>query len=194
LCYGRLSAQDCLPPQHTRSSWRSDCTISFDESDLDGAWELPPLTASDCAGERELIRYTVCASAMAFEDSAAAAISWERSLSLGSRMDRSHSAFQLAAVKDYWVNRQGYLRLRHAPRAPLAKFSTKRGRRQHQQELRRARAHRKSHRNTMPRPARPVVSLCLPNTFRFTTPGPPTSSRRSTSTNSMSTVMLPALV
>jgi hypothetical protein len=56
---------------------------------------------------------------MAFEDShgAAAAISWERSLSLGSRLVRAHSAFQLESVKDYWENRQGYLRRRHAPRA-----------------------------------------------------------------------------
>jgi hypothetical protein len=72
---------------------------------------------SDCAGELELIRYTVCTLALAFEDSAAAAISWERSLSLGSRLDRAHSqaAFQLASVKDHWPgeNRQGYLRRRH---------------------------------------------------------------------------------
>ncbi len=134
---------------------------------------MPSLAESDCAGELELIRYTICTSAMAFEDSAAAAISWERSLSLGSRLDRAHSAFQLALVKDYWENRQGYLRRRHAPRAPLAKFSTKRGRRQHQQELRRARAHRKSHRNTMPRPAhwQPAVQFRSP--FPFAPPTAP---------------------
>ena len=130
------------------------------------------MAESDCAEEPELIRYTTCTSTMAFEDSAAAAIAWERSLSLGSHLDRSHSAFQLASVKDYWVNRQGYLRRRHAPRAPLAKPSTKRGRRQHQQELRRARAHRKSHRNDMPRPSQPKVQFRSP--FPFAPPTAPT--------------------
>jgi hypothetical protein len=168
----RLSAQDCLPPQHIRSPRRSDCTISFDESALDGAWELPSLTESDCAGELELIRYTICTSAMAFENSAAAAISWEFSLSLGSRLDRAHSASQLASMKDFWENRQGYLRRRHTTRAPLSKFSTKRGRRQHWQELRRARAHRKSHRNTIPLPAQPVVQFSSP--FPFAPPTAPT--------------------
>jgi hypothetical protein len=139
---------------------------------LEGTWELPSLAESDCAGELGLIRYTICTSAMAFENSAAAAISWERSLPLGSRLDRAHSAFQLASVKDYWENRQGYLRRRHTTRAPLAKFSTKRGRRQHWQELRRARAHRKSHRNTIPRPAQPVVQFSSP--FPFAPPTAPT--------------------
>jgi hypothetical protein len=77
----------------------------------------------------------------------------------------------MASVKDYWENRQGYLRRRHATRAPLAKFSTKRGRRQHQQELRRARAHRKSHRTDIPRPAQPVVQLRSP--FPFAPPTAP---------------------
>jgi len=132
---------------------------------LNDTWELPSLVESDCAGELELIRYTICTSTMAFEDSAAAAISWERSLSLGSRLVRAHSAFQLASVKDYWENRQGYLRRRHTMKTPPAKFSTKRGRRQHQQELRRARAHRKSQWNDMPRPAQPVVQFRSPFPF-----------------------------
>ena len=168
----RIEYEAQLNATRARQPRRAACHITIDAADLDGTWELPSLAESDCAGELELIRYTVCTSAMAFEDSAAAAISWERSLSLGSLLDRSHSAFQLASVKDYWENRQGYLRRRHAPRAPLAKFSTKRGRRQHQQELRRARAHRKSHRSTIPRPAQPVVQLCSP--FPFTTPTAPT--------------------
>ena len=161
-----------LNATRARQPRRAACHITVTTADLDGTWELPSLAESDCDGELELIRYTICTSAMTFEDSAAAAVAWERSLSLGSRLDRSHSAFQLASVKDYWVNRQGYLRRRHAPRAPLAKFSTKRGRRQHQQELRRARAHRKSHRNDMPRPAQPEVQFRSP--FPFAPPTAPT--------------------
>ena len=53
----RIPTQDGLPPQRIRNSWRLDCTVSFDEADLDGSWELPSLTASDCAGELEMIRY-----------------------------------------------------------------------------------------------------------------------------------------
>jgi hypothetical protein len=161
-----------VPPPCTRSAWRADCAVTIAAADLNDTWELPSLAESDCAGELELIRYTICTSAMAFEDSAAAAIAWERSLSLGCRLARDHSAFQLASMKDYWINRQGYLRRRHAPRAPLAKFSTKRGRRQHQQELRRARAHRKSHRNDMPRSAQPKVQFRSP--FPFAPPTAPT--------------------
>jgi hypothetical protein len=165
-----LLSCDSVPPPYTRNAWRSDCAITIDSADLNDTWELPSLVESDCAGELELIRYTICTSTMAFEDSAAAAISWERSLSLGSRLVRAHSAFQLASVKDYWENRQGYLRRRHTMKTPPAKFSTKRGRRQHQQELRRARAHRKSQRNDMPRPAQPAVQFRSPFPF-----APPTS-------------------
>jgi hypothetical protein len=165
-----LLSCDSVPPPYTRNAWRSDCAITIDSADLNDTWELPSLVESDCAGELELIRYTICTSTMAFEDSAAAAISWERSLSLGSRLVRAHSAFQLASVKDYWENRQGYLRRRHTMKTPPAKFSTKRGRRQHQQELRRARAHRKSQRNDMPRPAQPAVQFRTPFPF-----APPTS-------------------
>ncbi len=88
-----------------------------------------------------------------------------------SRLARAHSAAQLASAKDYWENRQGYLRRRHATSAPLAKFSTKRGRRQHQHELRGARAHRKPHRSAMPRPAQPVVQIRSP--FPFVPPTAP---------------------
>ena len=102
-----LFYDDSVPPPCTRNAWRADCAITAAAAELDGTWELPSLAESDWAGELELIRH----------------------------LDRSHSAFQLASVKDYWVHRQDYLRRRHAPRAPLAKFSTKRGRRQHQQEL-----------------------------------------------------------
>ena len=73
--FEHLSTSDSVPPPCTRNSWRSACHITIDEADLDGTWELPSLTASDCGGELELIRYTVCTSAIAFEDSAAAAIS-----------------------------------------------------------------------------------------------------------------------
>jgi hypothetical protein len=82
----------------------------------------------------------------------------------------------MAPVKEYWKNRQDYLRRRHTTRAPLAKFSTKRGRRQHQQEPRRARAHRKSnlsHRTDIPRPAQPVV-VRFRSPFPFAPPTAPT--------------------
>jgi hypothetical protein len=167
-----LSTYDSVPPPCTRNPWRSDCAIVFEEDDLDGTWELPSLAPSDCAGELELIRYTICTSTMAFKDSAAAAISWERSVSLGGRLDRAHFASQLASVKDYWENRQGYLRRRHTTRAPPAKFSTKRGRRQHHQELRRARAHRKPDRTDIPRPAQPAIQFRSP--FPFAPPTAPT--------------------
>ena len=170
--FEHLSTSDSVPPPCTRNSWRSACHITIDEADLDGTWELPSLTASDCGGELELIRYTVCTSAIAFEDSAAAAISWERSVSLGGRLDRAHFASQIASAKDYWENRQGLLRRRHAIKAPPAKFSTKRGRRQHQQELRRARSHRKSRRDGVPRPAQPAVQ-CR-SQFPFAPPTAPT--------------------
>ncbi len=57
----------------TRNPWRAVGHITIDEADLNDTWELPSLAESDCAGELELIRYTVCTSAMAFADSAAAA-------------------------------------------------------------------------------------------------------------------------
>jgi hypothetical protein len=72
-----------LNATRARHPWRTACHITIDAADLEATWELPLLAESDCAGELELtrIRYTICTSAMAFEDSAAAAVSWERSLS-----------------------------------------------------------------------------------------------------------------
>ena len=166
------SASDFFPRNYTRNSWRSDCRITCAEADCAGTWELPSLTAADCDGELELIRYTTCSSAIAFEDNAAAAISWERSASLGGRLDRALFASQLASAKDYWEFRQGLLQRRHTMRAPPAKFSTKRGRRLHRQELRRARAHRKSHRTDIPRPAQPAAQLR--SLFPFAPPTAPT--------------------
>lgn len=168
----RVPASDPLPTRGAQKPWRSGCVITLDEADTDGTWELPSLTAADCDGELELIRYTTCSSAIAFEDNAAAAISWERSASLGGRLDRALFASQLASVKDYWEIRQGLLQRRHTMRAPPAKFSTKRGRRLHRQELRRARAHRKSHRTDIPRPAQPAAQLRSP--FPFAPPTAPT--------------------
>jgi hypothetical protein len=63
-----------LNATRARHPWRTACHITIDAADLDGTWELPSLAESDCAGELELIRYTICPSAMAFENSAAAAI------------------------------------------------------------------------------------------------------------------------
>ncbi len=144
-----------MPAPCTRNSWRCDCAILFEEADLDGTWELPNLTASDCAGEHEMIRYTICLSAMAFEESAAAAVSWERYVSLAGQLDRACFASQMASLNAYGENRRGHIRRQHITRAPPAKFSTKRGRRQHQQDLRRARAHRNSHRQSVPGPRCP---------------------------------------
>ena len=138
------SAPDSLPRNYTRNPWRSDCHITCAEADYDGTWELPSLTAADCAGELEMIRYAVCLSTMAFEESAAAAVSQERYATLAGYLERAGFASHMASVKDYCENKRDQLRRRHTMRTPPAKFSTKRGRRQHQQELRRARARRKS--------------------------------------------------
>ena len=138
------SAPDSSPRNYTRNPWRSDCHITCAEADYDGTWELPSLTAADCAGELEMIRYAVCLSTMAFEESAAAAVSQERYATLAGYLERARFASHMASVKDYCENKRDQLRRRHTMRTPPAKFSTKRGRRQHQQELRRARARRKS--------------------------------------------------
>ena len=168
----RAPTSDSLPTRGAQKPWRFGCAITLDEADMDGTWELPSLTAADCDGELELIRYTVCSSVIAFEDSAAAAVSWDRSVSLGGRLDRALIASQLASVKDYWKNRQGLLQRRHSMRAPPKKFSTKRGHRLHRQELRRARAHRKSHRADTLGPAQPAAQLRSP--FPFAPPTAPT--------------------
>ena len=64
------------------------------------------------------------------------------------------------------------MRRRHTSKESSAKFSTKRGRRQHQRDLRKARAHRKSDRTVVPRPAQPVT-LFHP-AFSFAPPTAPT--------------------
>ena len=172
LYCGRLSAQDCLPPQHIQNSWRRDCTISFDESDLDSTWELPSLTASDCAGELEMIRYAICLSTMAFEEDAATAVSWEHEVSLGGRLERASFASQMASLKHHWEKSRGYLRRQHITRKIPANFSTKRGRRQHKHDLRRARANRKMGMTDKPRPAQPEPQFR--SAFSFAPPMAPT--------------------
>ena len=159
-----------LTTTRARNPWRTACHITVDEADTDGTWELPSLTAADCPGELEMIRYAVCSSTMAFEESAAAAVSQERYVSLAGYLERARFASQLASAKDYCEHRRNLLRRRHTMTTPPAKCSTKRGRRQHQQELRRARSHRKSRRTGVPRPAQPAVQFCSPFSF-----GPPTA-------------------
>ena len=178
LSCGRLSAQDSSPSQHIRNSWRSDCTISFDESDCDGTWELPSLTASDCAGEREMIRYAICLSTMAFEEDAAAAVSWEHEVSLLSRLERARFASQMASLKHHWDTSRGHLRRQHITRKMPGNLSTKRGRRQHKHDLRRARANRKMGMTANPRPAQPEPQFR--SAFSFAPPTAPTFSLTAT--------------
>ena len=168
----RDSIRDTLPSRCALRPWRTECTVSFDEADVEDTWELPPLTASDCAGELDMIRYTISLSKMAFEEDAAAAISSERCASLAGQLDRARFASQMQAVTDYWDNRRSSLRRRHTSKESPAKFSTKRGRRQHQQDLRKARAHRKTDRTGGPRPAQPVAQPRL--AFSFAPPTAPT--------------------
>ena len=168
----RDSIRDTLPSRCALRPWRTECTVSFDEADMEDTWELPPLTASDCAGELDMIRYTISLSKMAFEEDAAAAVSSERCASLAGQLDRARFASQMTAVTDYWDNRRSSLRRRHTSKESSAKFSTKRGRRQHQRDLRKARAHRKSDRTDVPRPAQPVAQPRL--AFSFAPPTAPT--------------------
>ena len=172
LSCGRLSAQDSSPYQHIRNSWRSDCTISFDASDFDGTWELPSLMASDCAGELEMIRYAICLSTMAFEEDAAAAVSWEHEVSLLGRLERARFASQMASLKHYWDTSRGHLRRQHITRKMPGNLSTKRGRRQHKHDLRRARANRKMGMTDNPRPAQPEPQFR--SAFSFAPPTAPT--------------------
>ena len=87
----RDSIRDTLPSRCALRPWRTECTVSFDEADMEDTWELPPLTASDCAGELDMIRYTISLSKMAFEEDAAAAVSSERCASfLGKYLYRSN--------------------------------------------------------------------------------------------------------
>ena len=168
----RDSIRDTLPSRCALRPWRTECTVSFDEADVEDTWELPPLTASDCAGELDMIRYTISLSKMAFEEDAAAAILSERCASLAGQLDRARFASQMQAVTDYWDNRRSSLRRRHTLKESPAKFPTKRGRRQHQQDLRKARAHRKTDRTGGPRPAQPVAQPRL--AFSFAPPTAPT--------------------
>ena len=168
----RDSIRDTLPSRCALRPWRTECTVSFDEADMEDTWELPPLTASDCAGELDMIRYTISLSKMAFEEDAAAAISSERCASLAGQLDRARFASQMQAVTDYWDNRRSSLRRRHTLKESPAKFPTKRGRRQHQRDLRKARAHRKTDRTGGPRPAQPVAQPRL--AFSFAPPTAPT--------------------
>jgi hypothetical protein len=108
---------------------------------------------------------------MAFEDSAAAAVSWERYVSLAGQLDRACFASQMPSLNAYWRNRRGHILRHHITRAPPAKFS-KRGRRQHQQDLRQARAHRKSVWTEMPRLAQPMAQFR--SAFPFAPPTAPT--------------------
>ena len=171
-CYSlRIPTQDCLLPHHIRSSWRFDCTISFDESDLDGAWELPSLTALDCAGELEMIRYAISMSTMAFEEDAATAISWEHEMSLSGRLERARFASQMASLKHHWENGRGRLRRQHITRKKSGNFSTKRGRRQHKHDLRRARVNRQRGMTDDPRPAQPEPQFR--SAFSFAPPTAP---------------------
>jgi hypothetical protein len=178
LCCGRLSAQDSSPFQHIRNSWRSDCTISFDESDFDGAWELPSLTASECAGELEMIRYAISMSTMAFEEDAATAVSWEHEVSLLGRLERARFASQMASLQHHWETNRSRLRRQHITRKISGNFSTKRGRRQHKHDLRRARANRRMSLTDNPRPAQPEPQFR--SAFSFAPPTAPTISLTAT--------------
>ena len=172
LSCGRLSAQDSSPYQHNWNSWRSDCTISVAASDFDGTWELPSLTASDGAGELEMIRYAICLSTMAFEEDAAAAVSWEHEVSLLSRLERARVASQMASLKHQWDTSRGHLRRQHITRKMPGNLPTKRGRRQHKHDLRRARANRKMGMTDNPRPAQPEPQFR--SAFSFAPPTAPT--------------------
>jgi hypothetical protein len=168
----REAFRDTLPSHCARRPWRTDCTVSVDEADMADTWELPPLTASDCAGELDMIRYTISLSKMRFEEDAAAAVLSERCASLAGQLDRARFASQMTAVKDYWDNRRSSLRRRHTSKESPAKCPTKRGRRQHQRDLRKARAHRRTDRTGVSRPAQPVAQPRP--AFSFAPPTAPT--------------------
>ena len=119
-----------------------------------------------------MIRYTISLSKMAFEEDAAAAVSSERCASLAGQLERARFASQMTAVTDYWDNRRSSLRRRHTSKESPAKCSTKRGRRQHQRDLRKARAHRKTDRTGVPRPAQPAAQPRP--AFTFAPPTAPT--------------------
>ena len=88
---------------HALAEALPECEIIFDEADLEGTWELPSLTESDCAGEHEAICCAVCSSAEAFERTAAVAASWETDL------ERAYLASQTAALREYRERKMGRL-------------------------------------------------------------------------------------
>jgi hypothetical protein len=102
-----------------------------------------------------MIRYAICLSIMAFEEDAAAAVSWEHEVSLLGRLERARFASQMASLKHHWGKSRGHLRRQHITRAIPVNFSTKRGRRQRKYDLRRARANRRMGLNDNPRFAQP---------------------------------------
>ena len=102
-----------------------------------------------------MIRYAISMSTMAFEEDAATAISWEHEMSLSGRLERARFASQMASLKHHWENGRGRLRRQHITRKISGNFSTKRGRRQHKHDLRRARANRQRGMTDNPRPAQP---------------------------------------
>ena len=119
-----------------------------------------------------MIRYAICLSTMAFEEDAATAVSWEHEVSRGGRLERASFASQMASLKHHWEKSRGYLRRQHITRKIPANFSTKRGRRQHKHDLRRARANRRTGLTDNPRPAQPEPQFR--SAFSFAPPMAPT--------------------
>jgi hypothetical protein len=125
-----------------------------------------------------MIRYAICLSTMAFEEDAAAAVSWEHEVSLLGRLERARFASQMASLKHHWDTSRGHLRRQHITRKMPGNLSTKRGRRQHKHDLRRARANRKMGMTDNPRPAQPEPQFRL--AFSFAPPTAPTFSLTAT--------------
>jgi hypothetical protein len=119
-----------------------------------------------------MIRYAICLSTMAFEEDAATAVSWEYEVSLCGRLERARFASQMTSLKHHWEKSRGYLRRQHIKRAIPVNFSTKRGRRQHKHDLRRARANRRMGLTDNPRPAQPEAQFRP--AFSFAPPTAPT--------------------
>ena len=107
--------------------------------------------------------------------------------SLGSAMnhcpatfqERARLASQTALLKEYWGNRS-HLRRQHTTRTLPANFSTKRGRRQHKQDPRRARASRKMGWAEISRPAQSESVVQPSSAFFFAPPTAPTIPRTAT--------------
>ncbi len=60
-----------------------------------------------------MIRYAICLSTMAFEEDAAAAVSWEHEVSLSGRLERARFASQMASLNHHWEKSRGHLRRQH---------------------------------------------------------------------------------